>query len=250
MHNKREVYDILKYGLFVSLFIGMPPCKTWAQVQNTDSKWYIGLKGGVPIGYSNFSSLAANNGGVGVIGGAFAGYEFNSILSLEGSFALGRLNMSAERCYIDNELWLGSDKNNYYAPVIGMQGWEYADLKSKTFFQQYGVHLNTDLLALFKSTSQSRWVLSISPALYAYATKATLRSITERVDILNDETRWHLGIGTDLIGAYKISSCLSAGIYSGITYLTGKQLDAVPQRIHHRNFIWESGIRVRYTFQK
>lgn len=250
MTNKRNLYGILKYALFVSLFTVMYPCNIWAQVHNTDSRWYIGLKGGIPLGYSNFSSFAAKNGGIGVIGGVFGGYEFNSILSLEASVALGRLNMSAEQCYTDNGLWLGSDKNNYYAPVVGMHGWEYVDLKNKTFFQQYGVHINTNLLAIFKSSSQGRWALNISPALYAYGTKSTIRSITEDIDVLKDKTRWHLGIGTDLIAAYKISSSLSVGVYSGITYLTGRQLDAVPQRMHHRNFIWESGLRVRYTLRK
>ena len=123
-----------------------------AQERNTQNKegnpsWYIGLQGGVPFGISTFSSFGADKTRAGFDAGLYGGYRFNPVLSLEAQAAWGRVNQSAQDCCAG--YWLGADGHRYEAAVAGMDGWRYADLKSGTFTQRYGLQLNVNLLGFF-----------------------------------------------------------------------------------------------------
>ena len=212
--------------------------------------WYVGVEGGMPFGFSTFSSFGHDKTHLGWAAGLYGGYRFNSIFSAELSAKYGEVNMSAQDCCVERNYWLGSDGVRYKAGVLGMDSWEYADLKSRVRMGRYGARVNVHLLGLFHKTANSRWDLAVSPHIYAVTTKADIQTIADDAKVMKGSTNWHLGYGADLQVGYQLTSCLKLGIYSGLTRLTGERMDGMPEHLHKNNFIWESGIRLGISFAK
>ena len=212
--------------------------------------WYVGVEGGMPFGFSTFSSFGHDKTHLGWAAGLYGGYRFNSIFSAELSAKYGEVNMSAQDCCVERNYWLGSDGVLYKAGVLGMDSWEYANLKSHVSMGQYGARVNINLLGLFHQTADSRWDLAVSPHIYAVTTKADIQTIADDAKVIKGSTNWHLGYGADLQVGYQLTSCLKLGIYSGLTRLTGERMDAMPEHLHKNNFVWESGIRLGINFAK
>lgn len=208
--------------------------------------WYVGAEGGVPFGIATFSGFGQDKTRAGYNIGIYGGYRFSPVLSAELTAKWSATSLSARDCC--SGYWLGSDGNRYHASVAGMDGWSYSDIKSRVSLQQYGARLNVNLLGFFGRTKSSRWTLELSPALYAVGTKAAIKTIAGNETVLKDGTRWHLGYGGNVQAAYRFTDHLSLGIYSGITALTGKQMDGIPEYRHTCNLLWESGVRVGWTF--
>lgn len=212
--------------------------------------WYVGIEGGMPFGFSTFSSFGHDKTHLGWAAGLYGGYRFNSIFSAELSAKYGEVNMSAQDCCVERNYWLGSDGVLYKAGVLGMDSWEYANLKSRVRMGWYGARVNVNLLGLFHKTANSRWDLAVSPHIYAVTTKADIQTIADDAKVMKGSTNWHLGYGADLQVGYQLTSCLKLGIYSGLTRLTGERMDGMPEHLHKNNFVWESGIRLGISFAK
>ena len=212
--------------------------------------WYVGVEGGMPFGFSTFSSFGHDKTHLGWAAGIYGGYRFNSIFSAELSSKYGEINLSAQDCCVERNYWLGSDGVLYKAGVLGMDSWEYANLKSHVRMGQYGARLNVNLLGLFHQTANSRWNLAVSPHIYAVTTKADIQTISDDAKVMNGSTNWHLGYGADLHVGYQLTSCLKLGIYSGLTRLTGERMDGMPEHLHKNNFVWESGVRLGINLSK
>lgn len=212
--------------------------------------WYVGIEGGMPFGFSTFSSFGHDKTHLGWAAGLYGGYRFNSIFSAELSVKYGEVNMSAQDCCVERNYWLGSDGVLYKAGVLGMDSWEYANLKSHVRMGRYGARVNVNLLGLFHKTADSRWDLAVSPHIYAVTTKADIQTIADDAKVMKGSTNWHLGYGADLQVGYQLTSCLKLGIYSGLTRLTGERMDGMPEHLHKNNFVWESGIRLGISFAK
>ena len=212
--------------------------------------WYVGIEGGMPFGFSTFSSFGHDKTHLGWAAGLYGGYRFNSIFSAELSAKYGEMNLSAQDCCVERNYWLGSDGVLYKAGVLGMDSWEYANLKSHVRMGQYGARVNVNLLGLFPQTADSRWDLAVSPHIYAVTTKADIHTIADEAKVMKGSTNWHLGYGADLQVGYQLTSCLKLGIYSGLTRLTGERMDGMPEHLHKNNFVWESGIRLGINLLK
>ena len=212
--------------------------------------WYVGVEGGMPFGFSTFSSFGHDKTHPGWAAGLYGGYRFNSIFSAELSAKYGEMNLSAQDCCVERNYWLGSDGVRYKAGVLGMDSWEYANLKSHVRMGQYGARVNINLLGLFHQTADSRWDLAVSPHIYAVTTKADIQTIADDAKVMKGSTNWHLGYGADLQVGYQLTSCLKLGIYSGLTRLTGERLDGMPEHLHKNNFVWESGVRLGINLSK
>lgn len=212
--------------------------------------WYVGVEGGMPFGFSTFSSFGHDKTHLGWAAGLYGGYRFNSIFSAELSAKYGEVNMSAQDCCVERYYWLGSDGVLYKAGVLGMDSWEYANLKSRVRMGRYGARVNVNLLGLFHKTANSRWNLAVSPHIYAVTTKADIQTIADDAKVMKGSANWHLGYGADLQVGYQLTSCLKLGIYSGLTRLTGERMDGMPEHLHKNNFVWESGIRLGISFAK
>ena len=212
--------------------------------------WYVGVEGGMPFGFSTFSSFGHDKTHLGWAAGLYGGYRFNSIFSAELSAKYGEVNMSAQDCCVERNYWLGSDGVLYKAGVLGMDSWEYANLKSHVRMGWYGARVNVNLLGLFHKTANSRWDLAVSPHIYAVTTKADIQTIADDAKVMKGSANWHLGYGADLQVGYQLTSCLKLGIYSGLTRLTGERMDGMPEHLHKNNFVWESGIRLGINFAK
>lgn len=212
--------------------------------------WYVGIEGGMPFGFSTFSSFGHDKTHLGWDAGVYGGYRFNSIFSAELSAKYGEMSLSAQDCCVERNYWLGSDGVLYKAGVLGMDSWEYADLKSHVRMGQYGARVNVNLLGLFHKTADCRWDLAVSPHIYAVSTKADIQTIADDAKVMKGSTDWHLGFGADLQVGYQLTSCLKLGIYSGLTRLTGERMDAMPEHLHKNNFVWESGVRLGINLSK
>ena len=209
--------------------------------------WYVGIEGGMPFGFSTFSSFGHDKTHLGWAAGLYGGYHFNSIFSAELSAKYGEMNLSAQDCCVERNYWLGSDGVLYKADVVGMDSWEYANLKSHVCMGLYGARVNINLLGLFPQTADSRWDLAVSPHIYAVTTKADIQTIADDAKVMKGSTNWHLGYGADLQVGYQLNSCLKLGIYSSLTRLTGERMDGMPEHLHKNNFLWESGVRLGFS---
>ena len=212
--------------------------------------WYVGIEGGMPFGFSTFSSFGHDKTHLGWAAGLYGGYRFNSIFSAELSARYGEVNLSAQDCCVERNYWLGSDGMLYKASVLGMDSWEYANLKSHVRMGWYGARVNVHLLGLFHKAANSRWDLAVSPHIYAVTTKADIQTIADDAKVMNGSTNCHFGYGADLQVGYQLTSCLKLGIYSGLTRLTGERMDGMPEHLHKNNFVWEGGIRLGISFSK
>lgn len=222
--------------------------RAWAQEADPATGWYVGVQGGLPFGVSTFSSFGAGKTRVGWNAGMYGGYRFGPVLSAEVSIKCGQTSLAAQSCCIAPGYWMSADGVRHNAPVAGVRGHSYAHLKSSVNLQHYGLQLNFNLLGLFPATACSRWTLEASPLLAAVGTRADILSISGNEKVRNTPIYWHLGAGGNLQAAYRISRHLRAGLYSGITYLTGRRMDGMPQHLHRNNFLWESGLRIGFTF--
>ena len=216
-----------------------------------DSKgWYLGVDGGLPFGLSTFSSFGHDKTHMGWAVGIYGGYRFNPIFSAEFSARYGEVNLSAQDCCVERNYWLGSDGMFYNASVLGMDSWEYAQLKSHVRMGWYGARGHVNLLGLLRNTAHSRWTVAVSPHLYAVTTCADIQTLADHAEVMKGSTRWHLGYGASLQAGYQLTSNLNLGIYSGLTRLSGERMDGMPEHLHKNNFVWESGIRLGISFAK
>lgn len=216
-----------------------------------DSKgWYLGMDGGLPFGLSTFSSFGHDKTHLGWAAGIYGGYRFNPIFSAELSARYGEVNLSVQDCCVERNYWLGSDGILYKAGVLGMDSWEYAQLKSHVRMGWYGARVHVNLLGLLRNTAHSRWTVAVSPHLYAVTTCADIQTLADHAEVMKGSTRWHLGYGASLQAGYQLTSNLNLGIYSGLTRLSGERMDGMPEHLHKNNFVWESGIRLGISFSK
>lgn len=216
-----------------------------------DSKgWYLGVDGGLPFGLSTFSSFGHDKTQMGWAAGIYGGYRFNPIFSAELSARYGEVNLSAQDCCVERNYWLGSDGMLYKASVLGIDSWEYAQLKSHVRMGWYGARVHVNLLGLLRNTAHSRWTVAVSPHLYAVTTCADIQTLADHAEVMKGSTRWHLGYGASLQAGYQLTSNLNLGIYSGLTRLSGERMDGMPEHLHKNNFVWESGIRLGISFSK
>ena len=216
-----------------------------------DSKgWYLGVDGGLSFGLSTFSSFGHDKTHLGWAAGIYGGYRFNPIFSAELSARYGEVNLSAQDCCVERNYWLGSDGMLYKASVLGMDSWEYAQLKSHVRMGWYGARVHLNLLGLLRNTAHSRWTVAVSPHLYAVTTCAGIQTLADHAEVMKGSTRWHLGYGASLQAGYQLTSNLNLGIYSGLTRLSGERMDGMPEHLHKNNFVWESGIRLGISFSK
>ena len=248
-------YLTIRIRLLIAILASVLPLSTMKAEEGKDvlapsHGWYVGIEGGMPFGFSTFSSFGHDKTHLGWAAGLYGGYRFNSIFSAELSAKYGEMNLSAQDCCVERNYWLGSDGMIYKAGVLGMDSWEYANLKSHVRMGQYGARVNINLLGLFHQTADSRWDLAVSPHIYAVTTKADIRTIADEAKVMKGSTNWHLGYGADLQVGYQLTSCLKLGIYSGLTRLTGERMDGMPEHLHKNNFVWESGIRLGISFTK
>ena len=248
-------YLTIRIRLLIAILASVLPLSTMKAEEGKDvlipsQGWYVGVEGGMPFGFSTFSSFGHDKTHLGWAAGLYGGYRFNSIFSAELSAKYGEMNLSAQDCCVERNYWLGSDGMLYKAGVLGMDSWEYADLKSHVRMGQYGARVNVNLLGLFHQTADSRWDLAVSPHIYAVTTKADIQTIADDAKVMKGSTNWHLGYGTDLQVGYQLTSCLKLGIYSGLTRLTGERMDGMPEHLHKNNFVWESGVRLGINLSK
>mgnify|MGYP004599391713 FL=1 len=248
-------YLIIRIRLLIAILASVFPLSTMKAEEGKDvlipsQGWYVGIEGGMPFGFSTFSSFGHDKTHLGWAAGLYGGYRFNSIFSAELSAKYGEMNLSAQDCCVERNYWLGSDGMLYNAGVLGMDSWEYANLKSHVRMGRYGARVNVHLLGLFHQTADSRWDLAVSPHIYAVTTKADIQTIADDAKVMKGSTNWHLGYGADLQVGYQLTSCLKLGIYSGLTRLTGERMDGMPEPLHKNNFVWESGVRLGINLSK
>ena len=248
-------YLTIRIRLLIAILASVFPLSTMKAEEGKDvlipsQGWYVGVEGGMPFGFSTFSSFGYDNTHLGWAAGLYGGYRFNSIFSAELSAKYGEMNLSAQDCCVERNYWLGSDGVLYNAGVLGMDSWEYANLKSHVRMGRYGARVNINLLGLFPQTANSRWDLAVSPHIYAVTTKADIQTIADDAKVMKGSTNWHLGYGADLQVGYQLTSCLKLGIYSGLTRLTGERMDGMPEHLHKNNFVWESGVRLGINLSK
>lgn len=213
----------------------------------TPRGWYVGAEGGLPLGYSTFSSSGYDKDRVGWSSGLFVGYRFNEMMSAELSVRYAEMTLAGQRCCVRRDYWLGNDGEWYGAPAIDKDCINYHDLKSRVKVGQYGLRFNFNVLGLFEATRNSRWAFDISPIAYAVSSKATIKTLHGNTTVMKRSARWHFGGGFNVAPSFRINNTLTVGAYSGFTFLTGQRMDGMPKHLHINNAIWDSGVRLAFN---
>lgn len=216
-----------------------------AKVREDNSRkgWYVGLGAGIPSSLSSFSSFAPGGPHAGVFGELSAGYRFNSLVSLEADLGLGRSNLAAQQGCIDNNYYLAFDGKLYYASLLGKDSWSVKDFKSRVSYGRFGLSVNFNLLSWLSS---NRWGLEVSPLIAAYCTKSALVPFGGRDAFYSGKGTMHFGYGASLKASYRFSDHFHIGFKTGLTSLTGKGIDAIPDHGHKGNLIWENSLQLCY----
>ena len=204
-----------------------------------EQPWFVSAGLGTSLGQCTFRSITESDSHWGFQGGLTAGYRYNRLITYEAGIQLGTQTETALDCC---PYWLSADGKRYSSPVIDHEGWYYRDLKSRTGWAKVSVQANFNTLSLFLEPD-CRWDLNLSPQLSVVTTKSKL--ITPSSDITNDR-QWHLGLGGQFSTSYRINDDVSVLFYCGITCLTGKRFDDIPEHIHTPNLIWDAGIKATY----
>lgn len=212
------------------------------QAQSPRSRWYIAGGAGIAFGRGTLCSFAADGTRPGWNVGLLGGYRINRLLSAEVSLDYTRLSLGAYDCCAN--LWLGADGNRYYAPVAGMDSYSYKELRSVSNLVSLGAHLNVDLVSIWKE--DSRWSALVIPAIYAVWSSAKVKQGAVEA---NKTSGLHFGLGADLGVQYMITSQWGVRLTTGITYITGKPIDAMPRTEHKSNYVWNTGLKVIFKLK-
>ena len=214
-------------------------------------RWYVGVHSGLAVGKGTFSSFGSDKFRPGWTLGIHGGYRLTRVWSLELTADWGRYTLTEPACCQEQGYFLGPDWHRYSPDLLtsDMQGWYYRDLKSRTFVQRYGLQVNLNVLGFFHRTQDSRWLLELSPVVYAVGTSSDILRKTADHPVREPVERWHLGYGGHVEVGYAIRDNLNIGIYGGFIELTGEPLDGLP-KIHRPNFIIDAGLKFGFAFGK
>ena len=215
-----------------------------APVQNP---WYVGLQGGTSFGQCTFWSI--NQDGVrswGLQGGLFGGYRFNRLISLEGGFQYGGQSQYNLECC---PYWLSVNGDWKATQVIDKDGWYYSDIETATRWFKFALQGNFDMLSFIKGNNS--WSLDLSPQISLVNTQTTWKGNLSKSGAYHEEAQepnWHLGLGGQIAAGYAFDDNWKVGIYGGVTALTGKRFDMIPNKYHNTNLIWDAGLKLTYNF--
>lgn len=237
----------MKRTIITLLLCILTLCVAAKTQEDSHSKgWYVGIGAGVPFSVSSFSSFATGGPFWGWTSGISAGYRFNSLLGLEADLGLGQTNLAAQQGCLESNYYLGADGKLYYASVLGMDSWSVKDFKSAASYYRIGLRVNFNLLSFMPTGS--RWTLDLSPRIAACCTKEKMISLSGK-EVLNTDggkSRMHFGYGASVKAAFRLSDHFRLGLESGLTALTGKGLDGIPDHGHKTNLIWETALQLTY----
>lgn len=208
---------------------------------------YIGTDAGIPVTTGSFSSLGYDKSGPNYILGTSIGIKFTSLLSAELSIQFGHSTLTARECCVASGYWLGNDGIRYMAPVAGMIGWNYSEIKSSVAILQYKAHISIDILKSLSVQHNEKWNLNTYPIISVVGTRPIIKSrLTTGNTIKSNNQNWHFGYGIGLSATRAINTRITIGIYSDITCLTGKSIDGLPADIHKSSLIWDTGIKFNW----
>ena len=87
-------YLTIRIRLLIAILASVLPLSTMKAEEGKDvlapsQGWYVGVEGGMPFGFSTFSSFGHDKTHLGWAAGLYGGYRFNSIFSAELSVMYG-----------------------------------------------------------------------------------------------------------------------------------------------------------------
>ena len=205
--------------------------------------WYAGLGGGTSFGQATFRSITESKTHWGAQFGAFGGYQFSRLLSVEALATMGGQKQTSLDC---DPFWLATDGEYTFAPVLGKQGNYYRDLEAKTQWMRFGLQANFDVLSLITKPT-TRWSVTLSPQLSAVTTRTKHLAAGYEQEF---DRQWHLGLGGQAAVGYRVVRNVGLQLYGGITCLTGDRFDNIPKYEHKSNLMYEAGLKLSYHFGK
>ena len=211
--------------------------------------WYVGIGGGTSFGQCTFSSITeAGVRNWGIQGGLFGGYNFNRLISLELGFQYGRQSQFNLECC---PYWLSTDGVWKATQVIDMDGWYYDDLHTATQWFKLALQANFNMLSFIRSNRN--WSLDLSPQIALVNTQTTWKgNLSKGQGYLEkaQPSNFHFGVGGQVSVGYNIAQRCKISLYGGVSALTGKRFDMIPNKAHHTNMIWEAGLKVAVCLGK
>ena len=243
--QRKRVFVLL--AILTGMAAGVRAQEKTGAMAPAPAPWYVGIQGGTSFGQCTFWSI--NQEGVrswGIQGGLFGGYKFNRLISMEAGIQYGGQSQFNLECC---PYWLSVTGDWKATQVIDQEGWYYSDLEAATRWSKLSLQANFNMLSFIKSNNH--WSLDISPQISLVNTRTTWKGELSKSREYHQEAQapnWHLGLGGQVGAGYAFNDNWKLGIYGGITALTGKRFDVIPNKYHNTNIIWDAGIKLAYSF--
>ena len=237
----------LTFAILSGLALGVRAQEKAPALQPADGPWYIGIGGGTSFGQATFYSITEE--GIrswGLQGGLFGGYRFNRLISLEAGLQVGGQSQFNLDCC---PYWLGIDGTWKATQVIDKDGWYFDDLQVATRWAKFAIQANINMLSFIRGND--RWSLDLSPQISVLNTKSKWMGNLSNGQGYHEELQpgnWHLGLGGQVGAGFAFTPNWKLGLYGGITALTGKRFDCIPNKAHNTNLIWDAGLKLTFTF--
>lgn len=213
-----------------------------------DKGWHVGIQGGILAGESDFSSFASDRFRPGWNTGVIGGYRFNPVLSLDAYAQWGQAFLAEQSCCAERNYWLYTEEWRRSVFQLG-HGAYFNNILSSNFIQRYGLQMNVNLLGFGNPGRHRRLSLDLSPSISVTGSSTDLILKDSDQHLYDNINKWHIGIGPQVQVGYRISDNIDLAVYSGFTYLTGKNFDAMPE-LHSNNYLYDAGIRLTFNFRK
>lgn len=202
---------------------------------------------GVPFLWGDFTSFGSGKN-AGFMIGTQGSYQCSPELGLTLSLDYGYNKLSA-RNYAHSYL-LSKDGMTYYTPQVGATEL-YSNLYSKVSYVNVGLHFDVNLNHFFSSKPHWKWVLLLSPAVYAqhFAPSIYTKSNDSKFTDSSIDTQWSFGLGGGMTLRYRFNEQIDFQVQSILAWITNSEFDGISTKINARqNAIWTTTIGAVWKF--
>ncbi len=242
MDNKYYIHLLLSIGIL----FGARSAAYAQETEETKPHYSVEAKVGLPLGYSDFSSLGNNHFSPG-IGAGFAGnYHFNHFLSAGAAVGMGVVNMTARA---PMEHYWYCEGGRYVAPVFLRENYSYKDLRVKSFFGYASLNVGLNLVSLFAG-KPSRFDVSLRPSIYLLGVRSKLEERVGGTELQHHGFKFSPAYG-GLIGlSYAMTNKMDLLLTEEVMFAGDKnRIDGLAP-VYDKNFLATLSVGVRFRWGK
>jgi hypothetical protein len=205
----------------------------------SNAGWQVGVYGGLPYFWGDFTSIAADKTYTGYLVGLQAGYQFNALLGMSLTLDYAA-NKAGARDYALDYL-LATDGMTYYLPQP-FETKRYGDLYARITMVSAGLHVDVNVNRIFgRAAANAKLKLIVSPAVYLQRFNPVI--YTKADDLPFTTTRLNkaasLALGGDAALRYDLNAAIGIQLKGTVNWITDNHFDNIATVGHvQQNALW------------